>query len=211
MAKSLRHSDISMPEFPFVVNKKLNLEVSVMKILQKIAVPILLPIFVFGCSSAVVQEAHETVVKKTHGAVEKTPLVETEVLEFRKQVIPIIGEASEQEKRWGIRIVGIRTTMAGMMINFRYRIMDPVKASPLLDINKNVYLVVEETGAKLGVPHSVKIGALRQTTHAKKVKKGFDYYILFGNPGRKLAKPGDKLAVVIGENIRFDNLTLIDM
>jgi len=119
----------------------------------------------------------------------------------------ITAEPSKKESEWGIRVVGLRTTMSGMMIDFRYRIIDPSKAASLLDINNKAYLRVEKNGARLGVPNSVKIGALRQTTHAKKVKKGRDYFILFGNPGRKYAEPGDKLAVVIGD-VEFDNLIL---
>jgi hypothetical protein len=107
--------------------------------------------------------------------------------------------ASEQEKKWGIRVVGVRATMNGMMIDFRYQVTDPKKAAPLLDLNKQALLTVEKSGAKLGVPHAVKVGSLRQTTQAKKVAAGKEYFVLFGNPGGKLAKPGDKLAVSIGE------------
>ncbi len=106
---------------------------------------------------------------------------------------------TETEEKWGIRVVALRSTMAGMMIDFRYKVVDVKKAAQLLDIKKQAYLLVEDTGTKLGVPHSVKIGALRQTTHAKKIKEGFDYFVLFGNPGGRLAKPGDKVAVVIGD------------
>lgn len=103
------------------------------------------------------------------------------------------------EEKWGIRIVGLRSTMAGMMVDFRYTVVDPNKAAPLLDINNKAIMVVEKNNAKLGVPNSVKIGALRQTTHAKKVKPGRDYFILFGNPGNKWVKVGDKVTVVIGD------------
>ena len=114
---------------------------------------------------------------------------------------------SQAERDWGIRIVGLRTSMAGMMIDFRYEVIDPNKAAPLLDLNEAAYLIVEKSGQKLGVPNSVKIGALRQTTHAKKVKAGRDYFVLFGNPGRKLVQPGDKVAIVIGD-FKAEHLTL---
>lgn len=105
----------------------------------------------------------------------------------------------EQEQKWGIRVVALRSTMAGMMIDFRYKVLDAEKAAPLLDLNTQAYMVVDRNGAKLDVPHSQKIGALRQTMHPKKIKEGFDYFVLFGNPGSKYAKPGDKVAVVIGD------------
>ena len=67
--------------------------------------------------------------------------------------------------------------------------------------------MVEENGAKLGVPNSVKVGALRQTTHPDKVIKGKDYFVMFGNPGGKYAKPGQKVAVVIGD-MNLQNMTI---
>lgn len=112
-----------------------------------------------------------------------------------------------QEDKWGIQIVGLRSSMAGMMVDFRYKVLDANKAAPLLDLKNKAYMIVAKNGAKLGVPNSVKIGALRQTTHAKKVKAGRDYFILFGNPGAKWVKPGDKVAVVIGD-FKAENLTL---
>jgi len=116
-----------------------------------------------------------------------------------KQIDTPETQVTNTEEKWGIRVVALRSTMAGMMIDFRYKVIDAKKAAPLLDIKKQAYLLVEGTGAKLGVPHSIKIGALRQTTHPNKIKEGFDYFVLFGNPGGKLAKPGDKVAVVIGD------------
>ena len=112
------------------------------------------------------------------------------------------------EKEWGIRIVGLRSTMAGMMIDFRYKIIDAKKAASLLDINKKSYLIVEKSKARLGVPDAKKIGSLRQTTHAKKVKEGRDYFILFGNPGARYIKPGDKATLVIGD-LKVEHITLL--
>ena len=112
------------------------------------------------------------------------------------------------EKDWGIRIVGLRATMSGLMVDFRYKIIDAKKASSLLDINKKVYLLVEKNQARLGVPNAKKVGALRQTTHTKKVKKGRDYFILFGNPGARYITPGDKATLVIGD-LKVEHLTLL--
>lgn len=112
------------------------------------------------------------------------------------------------EKDWGIRVVGLRSTMSGMMVDFRYKVTDALKASPLLDINTPAYLLVEKNKARLGVPNSVKIGALRQTINARKVQEGRDYFILFGNPGAKYIKRGDKATLVIGD-MKVEHLTLL--
>jgi hypothetical protein len=112
------------------------------------------------------------------------------------------------EEDWGIRVVGLRSTMSGLMVDFRYKIIDAKKASTLLDINKKSYLLVEKNQARLGVPNAKKVGALRQTTHAKKVKEGRDYFILFGNPGARYIKPGDKATLVIGD-LKVEHMTLL--
>jgi hypothetical protein len=116
-------------------------------------------------------------------------------------------QLDQVEEKWGIQVVALRSTMAGMMIDFRYKVLDAEKAAPLLDLNTKAYLLVERNGAKLDVPSSQKIGALRQTMHPKKIKEGFDYFVLFGNPGSKYAKPGDKVAVVIGD-FKAENLVI---
>lgn len=130
----------------------------------------------------------------------------------KKATLPLSSvdeEVQKQlEKDWGIRIVGLRTTMKGLMVDLRYKIVDARKASPLLDINKKAYLLVEKNQARLGVPSAKKVGALRQTTHAKKVKEGRDYFILFGNPGARYIKPGDKATLVIGD-LKLEHLTLL--
>ena len=142
---------------------------------------------------------------------QQTDLLQQAQHQTTQQVAADTGEqtdsVSAEEEKWGIRIVALRRTMAGMMVDFRYKVIDPVKAAPLLDLNTKAFLEVEKSGAVLGVPNSVKVGALRQTTHAKKVKKDRDYFIMFGNPRGNLAKAGDKVAVVIGD-FRAENLSL---
>lgn len=125
-------------------------------------------------------------------------------------VVASIDEEMQKrlEQDWGIRVVALRSTMSGLMVDFRYKIIDAKKASPLLDLNTKAYLVVEKNKARLGVPHAKKVGALRQTTHPKKVKEGIDYYILFGNPGARYIKPGDKATLVIGD-LKVEHLTLL--
>jgi len=99
---------------------------------------------------------------------------------------------------WGIEIVSITQSAAGYMLDFRYRVVDPEKASPLLNRKGKVQpqLVDQETGLELFVPTSTKIGPLRQTT--MKPTAGRVYYTLFANP-TQLVKVGNKVTVVIGE------------
>jgi hypothetical protein len=97
---------------------------------------------------------------------------------------------------WGIEVQAIRRTSAGYMLDFRYRVTEPDKAKLLLDRKIKPYVIVEGSGAELQVPVSPKIGPLRQSS--SKVYADRNYFMLFGNPGRRV-KAGDKVTVVVGD------------
>ena len=103
----------------------------------------------------------------------------------------------------GVEVVSLRRTVAGRMLDFRYRVVDPVKASVVLDRGTPAYLVHHATGTKMGIPET-KMGRMRQNT--LKPEKGRTYFMLFNAAGREVS-PGDKVTVVIGEH-RFENLTV---
>jgi hypothetical protein len=105
----------------------------------------------------------------------------------------------------GIEIQGIRLSAAGYMLDFRYRVLDPEKAAPLLDRKTHPYLLDDASGARLSVPDSPKVGRLR-TTSRNKVIPGRSYYILFANPGRYL-QAGSKVTLVAGD-ARISDLTV---
>jgi len=105
----------------------------------------------------------------------------------------------------GIEIQGIRLSAAGYMLDFRYRVLDPEKAAPLLDRKIHPYLLDDASGARLAVPDSPKVGRLR-TTSRNKVIPGRSYYILFANPGRYL-QAGSKVTLVAGD-ARISDLTV---
>jgi len=110
------------------------------------------------------------------------------------------------EEQWGVRVESIRSTAAGNMIDFRYRILDADKALPLVDRRIKAYLIDEASGASLTVPNTAKVGPLRQTVKYGKPKEDRIYLVIFGNPG-KFVKPGNKVTVVIGD-FRAENLIL---
>lgn len=100
------------------------------------------------------------------------------------------------EERWGVKLQGIQITAAGHMLDFRFRVIDPAKAAPLVDKKKKASVIIEKTGTKLGVPNVPRIGSLRQSS--KQVKPGMMFAILFANPG-KMVTPGQQLTVQIGD------------
>ena len=110
------------------------------------------------------------------------------------------------EEKWGVRPASIRLTASDYFLDFRYLITDPEKAKTVLarsKENKEIYLLVQKTGAKFPVPVT-KVGALRSS--ALNPKKGRQYTVLFSNVGKSIKK-GDKVSVVIGK-FKAENLTV---
>jgi hypothetical protein len=105
----------------------------------------------------------------------------------------------------GIRMEGLRLSAAGYMLDFRYRVIDPARAAPLLDRKIRPYLLDEASGAQLGVPDTAKLGQLR-TTGRNKVVTDQDYFILFANPGR-FVQAGSKMTLVMGD-LRIEDITV---
>ena len=102
---------------------------------------------------------------------------------------------SAMEVQWGVKVLPIRLSAEGYMLDFRYRVLDAGKAALLFDRKIKPHLVDEATGAVLTVPEPPKVGALRNT---RKPQQDRNYFILFANPGRYIQK-GKKVTVVIGD------------
>ncbi len=104
--------------------------------------------------------------------------------------------AAEALATWGIEPIGPLWSAGGYMLDFRFRVIDPAKAAPLLEDGVPRYLVHDATGARARVPSSPKTGPLRQTTATPEA--GDIYYVIFTNPAGR-ARQGDTVTVVIGE------------
>lgn len=110
------------------------------------------------------------------------------------------AEATRQlaEAQYGIRIEGLQLSAAGSMLDLRYRVVDPVKAAPILDPKLQPYLLDEARGAKLGVPVSPVLGRIRQTSRNNVIHTDRTYFVMFGNPGKALHS-GDKVTLQLGQ------------
>jgi hypothetical protein len=112
---------------------------------------------------------------------------------------------SPQEQKKDLRgiidVQGVMLSAADYMLDFRYRVIDPERASDILSRKHKPYLVDQATGAKMVVPSPPKVGPLRQTT--MKPQKDRTYYVMFANPG-KFIKRDSKVDVVIGDFIVRD-------
>jgi len=101
------------------------------------------------------------------------------------------------EQAWGIRAKSVRLAANGLMVDFRYRIIDSVKASALLQEKKlKPRLVDKASGTELTIPELEKVGGLR--TSFKNIVKNKVYFMMFANPNM-LIKRGSKVAVIIGD------------
>ena len=99
------------------------------------------------------------------------------------------------KRQWGVEILFVRSTSAGYMLEFRYRVIDPEKAKPLFERQTKPMLTHVKTGAKFVVPTPAKTGALRNSNPPL---KDHNYWMFFANPG-KYVKPGDVVKIEIGD------------
>lgn len=97
-------------------------------------------------------------------------------------------------KACGVEIRGVRVTAGGGFVDLRFRVLEPQKASSLLDPSVPASLVHEPTGRVLTVASS-KIGKLKQRT--AQPEPGKEYFILFRNSGG-LVNPGDRVSLAAG-------------
>jgi hypothetical protein len=105
------------------------------------------------------------------------------------------------KRNWGVEIIGVKPVSSGLMLAFRYRVLDPAKAKVLNDRHSKAYLRDEATGTVLSVPAMENVGELR-TGAAPQADR--TYFMIFGNPGR-LVKSGSRVTVVAG-NLHVDGL-----
>ena len=110
---------------------------------------------------------------------------------------------SAAEKKWGVKIMNLRPTAAGYMLDLRLKVLDPAKATHVLSRKSKAFIIDQGTGKALPVPVT-KAGPLRQTT--LKPEPGRHYFALFSNRGG-LVKEGSKVTVVIGD-FRAENITV---
>ena len=105
------------------------------------------------------------------------------------------SEKKALSEKWGIELVAMRSTAAGHMVDFRYKVLDAEKAAPLFKRQTKPYLIHQESGKSLAVPNTAKIGSLRNSNTPQ---AGRIYWMFFGNH-HGLVQKGDKVTVAIGD------------
>jgi len=104
-------------------------------------------------------------------------------------------EKTFMKRQWGVEVLYVKQTAAGYMLEFRYKVLDPVKAAPLFERQTKPMLTHVETGSKFVVPTPAKTGALRNSNTPL---VNHTYWMFFANPG-KLVKPGEHVSIEIGD------------
>ena len=105
---------------------------------------------------------------------------------------------------YGVKLMGVRLSGNGYLVDVRYQVLDPAKAQPLLDRKLRPVLIDEATGNRFYVPTPPIVGALRQTSRNKVVHTDRTYFMLFANPDRRL-QPGSNVTLYVGDQ-KFANL-----
>jgi len=109
--------------------------------------------------------------------------------------VPGGSSRSDLAQRWGIRLLGLHPSASGYVLDFRYSVVDPVKAQPLLDRSVRPFLIDQVSGRTLIVPAPPVVGSLRASGAPV---AGRNYFVLFGNPGKAVTR-GGRVTVVIGD------------
>jgi hypothetical protein len=105
------------------------------------------------------------------------------------------NEKKALSEKWGIELLAMRSTAAGHMVDFRYKVLDVEKAAPLFKRQTKPYLIHQESGKALAVPNTAKLGSLRNSNTPQ---AGRTYWMFFGNH-HGLVQKGDKVTVAIGD------------
>ena len=121
---------------------------------------------------------------------------------------PVGGESSQevtQAEAWGIRVISLRPTLGGTLVDLRFKVIDPEKAKPLFDRSVKPTLFDPATNTALGMPDDTKLGALRAGLRNPPMA-GKLYFVLFAN-GYGTVKRGSRVNVSLGD-FKLDNIVV---
>lgn len=100
------------------------------------------------------------------------------------------------EAAWGIQITRIAVTADGGLIDFRFVIIDPDKAGPLLNLDNRPRLIAEDSGAL--------VDSLMHPPHGHELVPGQVHFLLYNNTNSAIQR-GAPVSVVIGD-LRLEHL-----
>ena len=104
--------------------------------------------------------------------------------------VPAIDRAVLQS-RYGIRVDLIAVTAGGGLVDFRFTVLDPAKARPLLEDHARMPRLLPADGT---VPLEVSHGAM----HGVRIRKDATSFLLFPN-ARRAIHSGTPVSVLFGD------------
>ena len=100
------------------------------------------------------------------------------------------ASAEVVEAQWGIRIEHIGVSADGGLIDFRFVVVDPDKAAPLLSVENRPRLFVEDSGAM--------VDSLMHPPHSNEPAPGQSHFLLYNNTGGAIRR-GTSVSVLLGD------------
>ena len=105
--------------------------------------------------------------------------------------------AGNVENELGLRITRLTLVADGGLVDLRYQISAPEKASKMLQADRPIYLMNEATGEAVTTATFPKIGELRTNPKGSDAP-GRVYFLGFGDPGGTFAT-GDEVSLISGD------------
>ncbi len=103
----------------------------------------------------------------------------------------------ELAEKMGIRLVSLRTTADGHMLDLRYRVVDKDKAHQVLKVASkiDVFIIDTESGTIAKIPKTM-LGKLRGKSPNARTDQV--YYFILGNP-HQMIRSGSTVKIVVGD------------
>jgi hypothetical protein len=129
------------------------------------------------------------------GAIAAVSIAAIAVIQVRNSSPPSIATqavpttAGSIEERWGVRFTQIGVTADGGLIDVRYQVLDPDKATVLTRDEDHLPVLVDEGSGKV-----INSAALMPNHN---VQAGRTYFVLYRNTDGAIA-PGNQVSIVLG-------------
>jgi len=98
--------------------------------------------------------------------------------------------------KWGIRITHIAVLADGGLIDFRFQVLDPDKASGLFELATRPIMIVEQTGQR--------VDGLYHPPHGHDIVAGQSQYFIYNNAHGAI-KSGSSVSVLLGD-LRLEHI-----
>ncbi len=96
---------------------------------------------------------------------------------------------AEIADKWGVRVTHIAVLADGGLIDFRFQVLDPEKAGPVMEVDTRPHLYVEKTGQE--------VSSLYHIMHNHGIPAGESHYLIYNNSNGAI-KRGEAVSVVFG-------------